>query len=185
MIPIVFIPSPRGWKWPRWRWFKPVLFGVGVPALLALAWEWGNAWLLDVRPWRQYVIPIASVHVWNQTDDFVYLRYRPSESMEWKRLIGGWFRLDSDGVVSNVIRPGDQGWALVDSQAEATEPFDLELDSGSASKPRLVLEHVVLPTRTHLRLRVDGEGAIWKSDGGEGWLSAPQFGDEVAVANGR
>jgi len=44
---------------------------------------------------------------------------------------------------------------------------------------------VVLGEDEHLRLRVDDEGRVWMSRGGEGWLHAALFGDETELIGSR
>lgn len=170
------------------RWARRLAAGVAVAFALGIAGLLVDEWLDATRPWRNFAKPIASLHVWNQSMAEVDVSFRPVGDPTWTRLQCGRVGPSAYGYSwdeATPIYPGEREWTYRDTADGRTEPFDLAVTSFTGPDRIVLVPGVVLGEAEHLRLRVDDEGRVWMSRGGEGWLHAALFGDETELIGSR
>jgi hypothetical protein len=165
---------------------RRMVWAIIVPLGLLSTGAIASCALDDARPWRDYAIPISSLHVWNDSAETIFISSRPTGTDEWQRfdtyrisMAEG--HLDRD---STAYFPGEHDWTHRDAPSGSTEKFDLQITT-QAGRRAVFVPSLVLAEDEHFRLRVDDEGRVWMSRGGEGWLGTAEFGGETLLPTSR
>jgi len=154
----------------------------GCSALLWCGYVLSVSWLDEARPWRHYQLPIASMHVWNESPVSIEVSSRPAGEEEWARF-DEYMWTGRDGAVLSRYDPGCRDWTHRAAEGGQCGPLDLRLAlTGELAREPVILSHVFVGDHEHLRLRVDFDGNVWMSRGPEGWLGSIAFGPEEMVS---